>query len=88
MISARNFCSATRTSGLTNMNSIVEHITTENNTKNIIILPLASGNRDQDSGTQNIPDNFDNCGAIFEPVGELEVDDFVNSSSETEEEDD
>ena len=70
------------------MNSIVEHIATENNTKNIIILPLASGNRDQDSGTQNIPDNFDNYGAIFEPVGELEVGDFVDSSSETEEEDD
>ena len=32
--------------------------------------------------------SFDNGNAIFEPAGELEVNDFVNISSQTQEEDD
>ena len=65
---------------------VVEHIT-QNNSKNIIFLPPASGNTNEDSDTENIPDNFDNDHVIVEPGAELEVDDFVNSSSETEEDD-
>lgn len=87
MISARKFYSATRTSRFATLKNVVEHIT-GNNTKNIIILSSASGNTGQDSDTENISGNFDNDNAIFEPVGELKIDDFVNISSETEEKED
>ena len=76
---------ATSTSRLTTLNNVAEHIA-ENNTKNITILPPASGDTDQDCDTENISDNFDNDDAIFESFGELEFDDFVNSSTKTEEE--
>ena len=56
--------------------------------KNIIILPPASDNIDQDSDTENVPDNVNNDSSRFEPAGELEIGDFVNKSSETEREDD
>ena len=87
MISARNLCSATRKSRFITLNRVAEHIK-GNNSKNIIILPPASSNIDQDRNTENNPGNFDNNDAIFEPAGKLEVDDFVNSNSETEKEED
>lgn len=55
------------TSRLITLNSVAEHIK-GNNINKIIILPPASGNIDQDGNTENIPDNFDNNDAIFEPV--------------------
>ena len=85
IISARKLYLATSTSRLTTLNNVAEHIA-GNNTKNITILPPASGDTDQDCDTENISDNFDNGDAIFESFGELEFDDFVNSSTKTEEE--
>ena len=85
IISARKLYLATSTSRLTTLNNVAEHIA-GNSTKNITILPPASGDTDQDCDTENISDNFDNDDAIFESFGELEFDDFVNSSTKTEEE--
>ena len=85
IISARKLYLATCTSRLTTLNNVAEHIT-GNNTNNITILPPASDDTDQDCDTENIPDNFDNDNAIFESFGELEFDDFVYSSTKTEEE--
>ena len=42
----------------------------------IIIPPPASGNTEDDGDTENIPDNFDNDNAIFEPAAELKADDL------------
>ena len=62
--SAKKFYSTTSTSRLTTLNSNVEH-TAVNNSKYTTILPLASGNTDQDSDREFIPGNLDNENAFW-----------------------
>ena len=50
---------------------------------NIVILPLASAANDQESDTENVPEQFVDENRLFEPAGELEVD--YSSSEESKE---
>ena len=46
----------------------------------IVLLPPESGNIDQESDTENVAEHFTNDDALFEPAGELEIDDSSCSS--------
>ena len=48
--------------------------------RSIVLLPPESDNVDQESDTENVPEHFTNDDALFEPAGELEVDDSSCSS--------
>ena len=56
---------------------------TSHRLKNIVILPPASAANDQESDTENVPEQFVDEDRLFEPAGELEVD--YSSSKESEE---
>ena len=50
--------------------------------KNIVILPFASAANDQESDTENVPEQFVDQYRLFEPAGELKVE--YSSSRESE----
>ena len=79
MISASKFYGAKPKVRYTTLSEAC-HYSSSHRSRSIVILPPESGNVDQESDTENVPENFTNDDALFEPAGELEVDDSSCSS--------
>ena len=78
MVSASKFYS---TQSKASLHEVREHASSHSK-RNVVLLPPDSGNIDQDSDTENVPDNFTCDDNLFEPAGEFEIDDDSGSSDD------
>ena len=77
MISASKFCrpsSSKLTHAYTTLQQTGSHVKSVNSAKSIVILLPGSTNSDQDSDTEDVPNQLHKKKLIFEPTSCLEID--------------
>ena len=88
MIPCTTFYACTKVTKCTTLHEAIAHAQSKKATK-VVLLPPQSGNQEMDSDVENIADELPNQEdkfELFEPAGEMEIEDEVEESDDDKEE--